>query len=387
MPDRSRHRWRSFGLRSLFIVFTVLIVWLGGWAHSAHEQELAIKAIQRQCNILTVWYDDQFANETDNGYGGMSGVSVGGVEINLHRKSWIPAFVQARLGKDYFHDVISVTFTGARNQTELFRQIARLGYMEQLTPHVAVRDEDIRQIAGLRHLKLFDLMDPSPQFTDQALNVLAQISSIQAISIYDASITDHGLGFLANMRQLKELTLGQYLANPNPRFRITDAGVAQLESLSNLVSLDLDCPTLSGEGLRHLAKLTQLKRLRLNGRGITDDDLGLLATLTNLESLELKNATFVGTGLVQLSCLSKLKWLGLEGPNITDEAIPIIARIPALYSLSIDNAHLTAAGLEPLAGAVKLRHLQIRTPVSGDVKRLKQALPNGSLYIGGSWLR
>ena len=351
------------------------------------EQVLAIKAIQRQCDILTVWYDDEFANETDNGYGGTSGVSAAGVEINLHRKSWIPAFVQTRFGRDYFHDAISVAFTGARDQSELFRQIGRLGHIEQLTPHVAVRDEDIRQIAGLRHLKRFDLMDPCPQFTDQMLNVLAQISSIQAISIYDASITDQGLGFLANIRQLKELALGQDLPNPNPRFRITDLGVAQLESLTNLVYLDLDCPTLSGEGLRHLAKLTKLKHLRLNGRGITDDDLGLLATLTNLESLELKNATFVGTGLAQLSCLSKLKWLGLEGPNITDEAIPIIARIPALYSLSIDNVRLTAAGLEPLAGAANLRQLQIRSPVSGDVKRLKQALPNRSLYIGGSWLR
>ena len=72
---------------------------------------------------MTVWYDDQFANETDNGYGGRSGVSVGDVEINLHRKSWIPAFVQARLGEDYFHDVILVAFTGARDQSELFRQM------------------------------------------------------------------------------------------------------------------------------------------------------------------------------------------------------------------------------------------------------------------------
>ena len=64
--------------------------------------------------------------------------------------------------------------------------------MEQLTPHVAVRDEDIRQIAGLRYLKRFDLMDPCPQFTDQALNVLA--ANLVYSSDLDLRRFDHGPG-------------------------------------------------------------------------------------------------------------------------------------------------------------------------------------------------
>jgi hypothetical protein len=380
-----RRRWLQFSLRSLFVVFTILIVSLGAWIRSAREQEIAIKAIQRECDILTVWYDDQFANERDNGNGGTPGASAAGVVIDLHRKSSVPAFVQARLGKDFFHDAISVAFTGARDQSELFQQVARLGHIEQLTPHVSVRDEDIKRIAGLRRLKRLDLMDPSPELTDKALEVLVQMPSIEALSIYDASITDQGLAALANMRQLKELAIGNGRV-ANSRFRITDDGVAQLESLTNLVCLDLDCPTLSGEEIRHLAKLTKLRRLKLNGRRITDNNLGLLASLPNLESLELRNATFAGIGFAGLDCLSKLEWLELEGPNITDEAIPFIARMPALYGLGIDNARLTAAGIEQLAAAPKLYQVQIRSPVSGDLKRLKRALPNRSLYIGGSFL-
>ena len=116
-------------------------------------------------------------------------------------------------------------------------------------------------------------MDPSPELTDKSLDVLAQMPSIEALSIYDASIADHGLTALANMRQLKELAFGHDLTIPNSRFRVTDEGVAHLESLTNLVCLDLDCPTLSGEGLRHLAKLTKLRRLKLNGRRSPNNDL------------------------------------------------------------------------------------------------------------------
>jgi hypothetical protein len=386
-PKRKR-RWCQFSLRTLFVVFSILIIWLGAWIQSAREQERAIKAIQQQCDILTVWYDDEFADEKGNGNGGRSGEFTSGVVINLRRKLWVPAVVQSRLGKDFFHDAISVAFTGARDQSDLFQQVARLGRLEQLTPHVSVRDEDIKRIAGLRRLKRLDLMDATPEFTDKSLEVLAQMPSIEALSICDASITDHGLAVLANMRQLKELTLGPlpFGSIRNSRFHFTDEGVAHLESLTNLVCLDLDCPTLSGEGLRHLAKLTKLKRLKLNGRGIMDNDLGLLASLPSLESLELRNATFAGIGFAGLDGLSKLEWLELEGPNITDKAIPFIARIPALYGLGIEKARLTAAGLEQLAAAPKLYQVQIRSPVSGDLKRLKQALPNRSLYIGGSFL-
>jgi hypothetical protein len=383
-----RRRWLQFSLRSLFVVFTILIVWLGAWIQSAREQERAIKAIQQQCDILTVWYDDEFADEKANGNGGRSGEFTSGVVINLRRKSWVPAAVQARLGKDFFHDAISVAFTGARDQGELFQQVARLGRIEQLTPHVSVRDEDIKRIAGLRRLKWLDLMDATPEFTDKSLEVLAQMPSIEALSICDASITDRGLTALENMRQLKELTLGPlpFGSIRNSRFHFTDEGVAHLESLTNLVCLDLDCPTLSGEGLRHVAKLANLKRLKLNGRGLTDNDLRLFASLPNLESLELRNATFSGVGFAGLTCLSKLEQLELEGSNITDEAMSFIARMPALYILGIDNARLTAAGIEQLAAAPKLYQVQIRSPVSGDLKRLKQALPNRSLYIGGSFL-
>jgi hypothetical protein len=60
--------------------------------------------------------------------------------------------------------------------------------------------------------------------------------------------------------------------------------------------------------------------------------------------------------------------------------------MPALQALGIDEARLTAAGIEQLAAAPKLHQVQIRSPVNGDLKRVKRALPNCSLYIGGSFL-
>jgi hypothetical protein len=81
---------------------------------------------------------------------------------------------------DFFQNVVTVWFSEPDDQAEVFRQLGRLRRLEQLTPHVAVRNSDVGHIAGLRNLKRVDLMQDCPELTDEALRMLSQIPSLEA---------------------------------------------------------------------------------------------------------------------------------------------------------------------------------------------------------------
>lgn len=71
---------------------------------------------------------------------------------------------------------------------------------------------------------------------------------------------------------------------------VTDAGAEDLRQLKNLRSLDLRLNTITGRPLRHIAEMSELRKLRLEMRRspvpLQDDELSFLNRLTKLESLE-----------------------------------------------------------------------------------------------------
>jgi Leucine-rich repeat (LRR) protein len=93
---------------------------------------------------------------------------------------------------------------------------------------------------------------------------------------------------------------------------ITDASLAHLASLSRLQSLNFKhCRGFKEAGLAHLASLSNLKSLKLWGCNITDAGIPHLALLANLQSLEIDQYHSPGGNLVHLTRLSKLQWLML----------------------------------------------------------------------------
>ena len=76
------------------------------------------------------------------------------------------------------------------------------------------------------------------------------------------SVTDAGLKELASLTQLRALHLGGT--------QVTDAGLKELASLTQLRMLDLGGTQVTDAGLKELASLTQLQALRLNSTKVTD---------------------------------------------------------------------------------------------------------------------
>lgn len=381
MSEGPRRRWWVLSLRTMLALVLVIALGLGWWANSAHEQQAAIAAIHAYDGIANIDYDH---GHLDPSTDLISGKPAGGVLATL----------EARLGRDYFHNVVSVAFgaggppPGVARPGEIVAAVARLRHLRQLALYLPVGDADVPHLAGMRSLARLDLGTDCPGLTDAGLGTLGGLADLEALDIDNAPITDRGLAALAGLPRLKSLALGS--ARPfSPTgglFEITGEGLAHLEGLADLDSLEIHSTALNGEGLRQLGKLTHLKSLRLKGGTFGDDDLRHLAGLADLVSLEIVGTTIDGTGFRHLAGLANLGMVCIEGPNIGDPAVPHLARLPALRSVMIYGTRVTAEGLQEFRAATRLNQMGLSPAVTGDTKALKRELPSPVVVNDGTIL-
>ncbi len=81
---------------------------------------------------------------------------------------------------------------------------------------------------------------------------------------------------------------------------ITDAGLAQIEPLSHLQTLDLMQTSITDAGLSHLQGLTELRELSLGGTPISDASVPILSEMKYLESLDVRGTKISSEGYEQL---------------------------------------------------------------------------------------
>lgn len=105
--------------------------------------------------------------------------------------------------------------------------------------------------------------------------------------------------------------------------QMTDAVLEKLSRLGMVTSLQLEgSRQVTDEGLKHLARMTQLERLNLTGCGITDRGLGVLRELPELKAFYLYHHGGVSdAGLVNLEACDKLEQVDLLGSNAGDGVI------------------------------------------------------------------
>jgi hypothetical protein len=132
-----------------------------------------------------------------------------------------------------------------------------------------------------------------------------------AVSVSLMDGTDAQLIAVSRLSRLEDLGIG---SSP----RITDAGVAQLEALSNLEFPALAGTAVTDAGLTHLERLHRLRRLSLIDTPITDLGLLHLKKLRCLEVLCLDMTDVSDAGLVHIKEIASLHSVFLLETKVTD---------------------------------------------------------------------
>jgi uncharacterized protein (TIGR02996 family) len=186
------------------------------------------------------------------------------------------------------------------------------------------------------------------------------------------SVTDEGVKALAGLTQLRRLDLADST--------VTDAGLQTLATLTRLQSLNLSRTGVTDEGLAVVVHLQRLRELWLTATAVTDAGLGALAGLRQLGTLALGFCVGItGTGLKYLAGLSRLQTLILLGCPILDAGLKELATLKRLRCLNLGRPDVTDDGLRQLAVLRQLQTLLLfragERYTQAGVAALQEALP------------
>lgn len=232
-------------------------------------------------------------------------------------------------------------------------QYAKIRQLEQICLEgsgCAVPDDDkpitkkgLEAIATLPKLKNLDLS--SQKLTDEALEPLSKITTLERLNLNDCPITDKAIKHIKGLSNLKALHVA--------RTPLTDACFEDLSALKQLEELSIFGSKTSALGMKHF-KGSKLKRLTLSA--VSNANLAFIPDLPSLQ------------------------YLNLEAASLTEVGAKHLARCPSLISIHIgvlpDEKEKKIAILKELAKIKTLK--QIKGIYSDDLPDdvLKSILPN-----------
>ena len=159
----------------------------------------------------------------------------------------------------------------------------------------------------------------------------------------------------------------------------TDENLRHVGRLTSLRRLLMgNAPEVSDSGVEHLSELNRLEFLHLTNSGVTDASLLVLARLPKLHTLSLQLNGFTDRGLEYVQQMPQLRKLavGHGDGKITDAGLVHLAQLEGLEVLDLQKTEITDQGLRHLVGLRNLKELWMGESEVKDASWLKQQLPN-----------
>ncbi len=336
MAERAvkRRRRLRYSMRTLLVLVTVLCIWLGFVVSRAQRQRRTVEKIRRSDPHSTAYYDYQKEDPAA-----------------LRGPEWLRRW----LGDDYFQHVVSVSIYLSHGDVTP-DDLANLPELKQLfSVRMPLTDDGMRTIARLQKLEWLAIY--SDEFTDRGLEQLSSLTELEYLSVSSDQITGEGLLPLAALPNLRMLTLRSNSISPR--------GLETVAQLANLETLHINSDSLTDECLEALSGMKGLTGLLITGKngaanappGVTDEGLRHIARLSNLEGLSINSPGITDAGLAHLAALRKLVKLAVfhRQPMYTEEGVAALqAQLPKLaVEYDVTNSVSGQTDLRPLTAAPK----------------------------------
>jgi hypothetical protein len=249
--DKPRRRWLRYGLRSAFVLVTLVAVaatWLGSHVRRCHREAQAINQLLTSNNGITL--DILYASPFDRNIGLQS--------RNQHRfgrsEAWTintfqggPTWLANLPGVDIFKTATFLQCGGAAGRPNR----ARFGRANDGRIHVigrefesGVHDEEMRWIGQLTHLRHLSLTFSA--VTNKGLAELKPLKRLQVLLLGATAVSDEGLSVLAELPELQELDLDST--------DVTDKGIAALAACKRLKKLNISRTVVSDAAVERLQR-------------------------------------------------------------------------------------------------------------------------------------
>ncbi len=234
---------------------------------------------------------------------------------------------------------------------------------DDLRAHVWSRVYAVRQRAGSAGVRRLELDEARAMIARDAgfgtWEALLEASATGRAAFGDAARIDGRARSIAPRRLLGERDWDAIidairdgrLAALHAQGQMTDAVLARVAEIDSLTRLDLEgSRQLTGDGLRHLARMPQLEELDLSGCVLDDRALDVLRHLRNLRRFSLRwHSGITDAGIAHLGSCDALESVDLTGSTCGDGAIRALAGNPSLRKFK-SGRQVTDAGLALLRG-------------------------------------
>ncbi len=141
---------------------------------------------------------------------------------------------------------------------------------------------------------------------------LSKVKGLTALSLDHTGITATGLGYLATLPKLREIS--------SP-FGISEDGIIALSRCTSLTTMNLASPKVTTRAIESLASLPNLIEIHLTDTNFNDEQVKPLLACRRLEKVDLRNSKITNAGLMQLALLPRLRQLSLRNVNVSMSAI------------------------------------------------------------------
>lgn len=128
--------------------------------------------------------------------------------------------------------------------------------------------------------------------------------------------------------------------NLRNQYLLSNRAFERVKHLTSLEFLDIGASiTHEKRQIKHLKKLTALRKLHLDSIGIGDDDLKYLSDLKALETLNIcGNLGITDEGMQHLLCLPALSTLTLNVTHVTDAGVVHLSSVKSLKNVYVDGS-------------------------------------------------
>lgn len=228
--------------------------------------------------------------------------------------------------------------------------------------------DHIKTLTTLRDLDL-----SHTEITDSGFEELAELTKLERLAIGGNRILGPALDLLKLIPSLRHLDVSgiQRVDSGLWGLALNDVNMSRLARLTQLESLNLAGANISDRGLdrpgHELARRTEL------------DSLPKISPLVNLRELDLTRTHVDNADLAVVAKLSNLRSLRLGyAANINDDAIPTFTRLPKIQELQLAATSIGDATLDALQKIETLRKLTVGgTKVTPEgISRFRAARPD-----------
>jgi hypothetical protein len=259
--SEAKTRWSRFGLRTLFVVFTLVSLCLGWFMYRVNQQRRVVAALQRHRAQI------QFSPFSAT-------------------RPWsdrLPEWLRSRL-------------------TNALRSSPDLQWVTDVTvDDRQFGDNDLDGLRNLPHLRYLSLIGTG--VTDAGIERIEDLKALDALEFSGENITHNGMPFLAELANLKWLVLTDTA--------VTDSGIAYLGTLNKLDELHLNGTKVTGGCLHNLAAIESLRLIHLTNTSVCGERLAELAKMRSREVVEATNTPISDADVRYLEQIhNAILWIG-----------------------------------------------------------------------------